>query len=851
MKLHTFTALPTTPAKLEPLLELASNMWFSWNWDVRQLFKRLDPDNWEQAKKNPIRMLSDISQKRLEDMAKDDDYINELQAVHASYVKYMTGKTWFEEQFGPREDKTIAYFSCEFGIHESLPIYSGGLGVLAGDHLKSASDLGVPLIAVGFLYRQGYFRQGLNADGMQQEFYPENDKFSMPVHLEKDENGKPILLSLDIGGDEVFYQIWRVDVGRIKLYLLDTNLHCNNTRHRDITKRLYEADRDTRLRQEILLGMGGVQALRALGHSPAVYHINEGHSAFLILERLRDLMENKFLSYDEAKQVVWATNIFTTHTPVPAGNERFDASALKKYLGSFVQKRLGLSWSDFLALGKEKPQDMEEDFCLTVLALNFSSLCNGVAKLHGEISRDMWKELYPEVPINEVPISHITNGVHTRTWLSKSFQQLFLRYMQSAANRELFDFTLWKVVDDVPQAELWHAHLERKKELIEYVRQRLRFQLRRRGASAGEINKMKNVLDPKVLTIGFARRFAPYKRGDLLFRDIERIKEILNDVDMPVQILFAGKAHPADSNGKAIIKTIADIAKTPEFFNRVVFLEDYDLDMARQLVQGVDVWLNNPRRPMEASGTSGMKAAMNGALNLSILDGWWDEAFDGTNGWAIGHGEDYDDKSYQDEVEANLLCRLIKNEVAPLYYDTDEMNIPQGWVEMMKSTIRSCGAGYNAHRMVTDYIKNFYVKAEMLHETLSDNDYTCVKELTSWYQKICTNWEGLEIVEVETPEEEVVYAGSEISITSRVRLGRISPEDVIVEVFHGILDNEDQISIPLRETMEYIKNDGDVATYKVKLPCNQGGRYGYTVRVLPGNENLSHKFIRGLIKWAE
>ena len=851
MKLHTFTALPTTPEKLEPLLKLASNLWFSWNWDARQLFYKMSAKYWEASNKNPLRMLCELPQDILEEFAEDEDYVNEVQAVYLAYKKYMTGKTWFEEQFGPRDNKIVAYFSCEFGIHESLPIYSGGLGVLAGDHLKSASDLGVPLVAVGFLYRQGYFRQGLNADGMQQEFYPENDKFSMPIEVIKDESGKPLIMSMDIGGDEVFYQIWLTKVGRIDLYLLDTNLHCNQPQHRDITKRLYDADRDMRLRQEILLGMGGVQALRALGIDAAAYHINEGHSAFLILERLRELMESKCLTMEQAREVIWATSIFTTHTPVPAGNERFDVNLLKHYLGTFVQKRLGLSWNDFIKLGKEDPDNMEEDFCLTVLALRFSSMANGVARLHGEISRNMWKRLYPEIPINEIPIGHVTNGVHTRTWLSKKCEQLFVRYMQSAYNRELSDFTLWRVVDEIPDTELWHTHMERKKALVEYVRERLRYQLRRRGASAGEINKMKDVLDPKFLTIGFARRFAPYKRGDLIFKNIERIMELITDSKRPVQFIFAGKAHPADARGKAIIKNISDIAKIPELFNRIVFLEDYDIDMARRMVQGVDVWLNNPRRPQEASGTSGMKASINGALNISILDGWWDEAFDGTNGWAIGHGEYYDDEEYQDEVESTLLCRLLKNEVAPLYYDVDEMNIPKGWVEMMKNTIRTCGADFNAHRMVTDYIKEFYIKAEKLRDILEKDDFAEAKSLAAWRKKLVECWKGVEIIEVESPEKEVVHSGDELTIKARIKLGSLSAKDVVVEVFHGIMDNDDRIKQPLRIPMSPVEDIGEITVFSTKLECFQGGRYGYTVRILPGHENLAQEFIPGLVKWAE
>ncbi len=851
MKIETFTALPTTPEKLAPLLEIASNMWFSWNWDVTAVFSKLDKELWIKADKNPLRMLCDIPQSKLEEAAENKDYIAEVDAVYTSYKKYIEGKTWFDEKYGGRKNPTIAYFSCEFGIHESLPIYSGGLGVLAGDHLKSASDLGIPLVAVGFLYRQGYFRQGLNADGIQQEFYPENDIFSMPIVLQKNKDETPLLLSMDLGGEEVFYQIWKVQVGRIDLFLIDTNVTQNKPQIRDITKRLYEADRNVRIRQEILLGMGGVKALKALNITPAAYHINEGHSAFLILERLRALMEEQFLTFEEAKEVVWATNIFTTHTPVPAGNERFDCSLVKNYLGKFVQKRLGLSWNDFLSFGRENPTDMEEDFCLTVLALKFSSHANGVAKLHGEISRDMWHTIYNDIPKDEVPIKHITNGVHTKTWLNKNFEQLFARYLQTAYVREIADFTLWKVAHSVPDMELWSAHQDRKNVLIEYVRHRIRFQLERRGAGVTEISRVKNILNPNSLTIGFARRFAPYKRGSMLFEDLDRINAIINNAKQPVQFIFAGKAHPADSSGKEIIKQISNITKNPEFYKSVVFLEDYDIDMARFLVQGVDVWLNNPRRPQEASGTSGMKAAMNGALNLSILDGWWDEAFDGTNGWAIGHGEEYDDLEYQNSVEANLIYRLLEREVVPLYYDRNEVGLPEEWIQMMKNSIQVCGEGFNSHRMVSDYLTTSYLKAEKMNEIMMKDDCINAKEIATWRNKLLESWEKLEIIEVAPLEKESVYAGSDVSIKAKVNLNNLKPENLIIEVYHGNYGADGIIKNPTRTEMSVTGTSGATTIYETNIPCVQGGRYGYTVRALPGHKNLSEQFIPDFIKWYE
>ncbi|MBL6988295.1 MAG: alpha-glucan family phosphorylase [Bacteriovoracaceae bacterium] len=851
MKLRTFTALPTTPDALKPLLEIASNMWFSWNWDARQLFAKLDNELWMKANKNPLRLLCDISQEKLKEQAANEKYVAEVDAVYATFKKYLTSKTWFQKQHGGRDNTLVAYFSCEFGIHESLPIYSGGLGVLAGDHLKAASDLGIPLVAIGFLYRQGYFRQGISVEGDQQEFYPENDRFTMPVQLVKNDKDRPLVLSMDIGGDEVFYQIWQVKVGRIDLYLLDTNLMCNLPKNRDITKRLYDADRDMRIRQEILLGMGGIAALKALNISPSVYHINEGHSAFLILERLKDLIEGQYLSFDEAKEVVTPTNIFTTHTPVPAGNERFDMSLVKRYLGTFVQKRLGLAWDDFVAMGRENPANMDEEFCMTVLALKFASLSNGVARLHGEISRDMWKNLYPDVPSHEVPIKHVTNGVHTKSWLSQNFEKLFARYLSTAYVKETADFTLWDVLQDVPDNELWNAHMHNKKKLVEHVRRSLKKQLKRRGGTAGDYTRIKGIFDPDVLTIGFARRFAPYKRGAMIFSDFERMAKIVNNANGKVQLIFAGKAHPADNNGKAIIKKIVELANKPEFCKNVVLLEDYDIDVARFMVQGVDIWLNTPRRPMEASGTSGMKAAMNGALNLSILDGWWDEAFDGNNGWAIGHAEFYDNEGFQDEMESKLLYRLLEDEIVPLYYKKDENNIPTEWIKMMKHCIESCGANFNAHRMVMDYLKDYYLKAEQFNTRLRENDCQKAKELASWKKRVKDSWSDLEILEVEPPEEEIIYSGSDVRINARLKFKDIDPNDLLVEVYHGPIDvdKDDQLKNPVRTKMNCDRFEHGVAYFSVAIPCKKGGRYGYTVRVLPGHEDMLGEFLPSLIKW--
>lgn len=852
MKIQSFTVLPNTPEKLNPLKELAMNLWYSWNWGALQVFKKIDQECWHECGKNPLRMLCEISQEKLIEASENDDYIDELDTVYAEFKRYLAGKNWYEGEFGEEHKKSIAYFSMEYALHESLPIYSGGLGVLAGDHLKSASDLGVPLVAIGFLYRQGYFRQGLDAEGMQQEFYPENNWFNMPVKLQKKDNGDPIKLNINLNGEQVYYQIWKVDVGRIPLYLLDTNLPENIPKNQDITKRLYDADRDMRLRQEILIGIGGVRALKELGHFPSTYHINEGHSAFLILERLKELIKDKHLTFEEAKEIVWATNIFTTHTPVPAGNEHFDPDLMKKYLEKFVTHNLKITWQQFLKLGHYKQGEANQKFCLTILALNFSGYCNGVSKLHGKVSRNMWQELYPKMICNEIPIRHITNGVHSMSWLSKSLERLLVRTMETSYVKEIADFTIWKIVDQVSNQALWDTHNERKNALINYVRRKMTLQLRRRGANASEINKVKDILSPDILTIGFARRFAPYKRGSLLFKDVERLRKIITNQERPVQFIFAGKAHPADEAGKAIIKEIFDTSSHLELKNNIVFLEDYDLDMARYLVQGVDVWLNTPRRPLEASGTSGMKAAINGGLNLSILDGWWDEAFNESNGWAIGHGETYDNHEHQDTVESKLLYRLIENEVSPLYYDRNEKNLPLGWIEMMKNSIKNCGEQFNAHRMVCDYINKYYIKAKKLSVILLKDDCQETKRLAKLHKKLHKNWHDIEIISISSPPKDVINSGKEVSITAKIKLNKILPEEIIVEAFHGPLQlNDHKIIDPQTSVMRPVETNEDLTIFQCDLPCTRGGHYGYTIRILPNNKNLAVNFIPGLIKWNE
>ncbi|MDR1637382.1 MAG: alpha-glucan family phosphorylase, partial [Treponema sp.] len=680
MNISTYTVKPKLPVSLKPLEEIARNLWLSWNYDAVQLFIRLDYEAWLKSQQSPIKTLGMVSPERFNEAAKDDSYLAALKDVYEHFQHYKKGETWYR---GSHKD-VVAYFSMEYGMDVSLAIYSGGLGILSGDHIKTSSDMGLPLVGVGLLYRQGYFQQVLNADGFQQENYPENDWYNMPVEQKVGKDGRPIKISVDMAGRQAVAQIWEVKVGRSSLYLLDTNIEENAPDIRNVTAALYGGDKETRIQQEILLGIGGIRALRALGINPVATHMNEGHSAFLGLERIREIMQEKHFNFEEAKEAVWPTNIFTTHTPVPAGNERFDIALLEKYFRSWPQI-LGISWKEFLSLGRERPNDDNESFCMTVLALKLAAYANGVAKLHGVVSRDMWKGLWPGLPLDEIPIHHVTNGVHPRTWVSSGMVDLLDRYFGPHFEDEPTDLSIWDRMDRISDEELWRTHERRRERLVAFVRDRIRLRLERTGAGRHYAGQAEDALSPYALTLCFARRFATYKRGNLLLRDPERLLRLVKDNDRPVQLIFAGKAHPHDMPGKDLIRDIIHFAEKYDVTSRIVFVENYDMTVARYLTSGGDVWLNTPRRPLEASGTSGMKASMNGVLNCSILDGWWDEAYNSQVGWAIGHGELYRDEKLQDDVESKALYDLLERDIVPLFYQRGRDGLPREWIKMMKN----------------------------------------------------------------------------------------------------------------------------------------------------------------------
>ncbi len=850
-----FTVKPVLPERLEPLMKIAYNLWWSWNPEAIELFRRIDRVLWEEVNHNPVKLLSIVSQERLNELLHSESFLDHMDRVYKELNDYMGSEGWFEGAHGHEKNRVrFVYFSMEFGIHESLPIYSGGLGILAGDHLKSASDLGIPLAGVGLLYYHGYFQQYLNEEGWQQEVYPQNDFHTMPVMLVKDKNGEPIKIDIDIKGTKVYAQIWKIQVGRVPLYLLDTNIKENPDWARQITSQLYGGDLHMRIMQEILLGIGGARAIRALGLEPRVYHMNEGHSAFLTLENIRYYMQKFNLSFNEAKELTIASSVFTTHTPVPAGNDRFPPEMIYEYFENYV-KELGISINDMLALGRENPDDPQEFFCMTVLALKLSSHSNGVSRLHGKVSRNMWKNIWKGLPVDEVPIEHITNGIHIPTWLSDEMTILYDRYLGTRWRSEPYDLSLWERVNLIPNSELWRTHERLRERLVAFVRRRLKKQLERRGAPKSEIEQADGVLSSEALTIGFARRFATYKRAILIFRDVERLKKILLNKERPVQLIFAGKAHPRDNEGKEFIKRIIQVIKeNPELRNRIVFIEDYDLDVARYMVQGVDVWLNNPRRPLEASGTSGMKVAPNGGLNLSILDGWWCEGYNTENGWAIGSGEEYDDPELQDEIESRLLYEILEKEVVPTFYNRGEDGLPLKWIIMMKNAMRTISPQFNTNRMVSEYVERFYLSSEKKFSSLIKNSAQKAKELSNIKRILIENWGSIIIKNVNVYKknnDEELKVGDELSIDVEIELRSESDikKYIRVDAYYGILDNYDNIIDPEIEKLDLVEDNGNYLKFSKTIILKHSGRIGFKIRVLPDDSYITEKYIPGLIIW--
>jgi starch phosphorylase len=849
------------PKSLRHLKELAFNIHWTWNHDAIELFRRLDSEIWETSGQNPVRLLGMVTQARLEEAATDEAFLAHLDRVAGELDTYLdTKSTWFSRTHKDTEGFLGAYFSAEFGLTDCLSIFAGGLGILAGDHLKSASDLGVPIVGVGLLYQQGYFRQYLNEGGWQQEGYEDNDFYNLPVTPVSGEDAQPVIVKVDYPGRSVLARVWRAQVGRVPLYLLDTNIDVNNAEDRRITNQLYGGDTEMRIQQEILLGIGGYRALERLGIDPTIYHLNEGHSAFLTLERVRRLMEKENVSFREAREAASAGLVFTTHTAVGAGIDLFSPDLIEKNLGE-MRRRLGLSREELVNLGRENPSEGQEAFSMPVFALRMSCCSNAVSRLHGQVSRRLWNRVWPQTPEDEIPIIHITNGVHFRSWISEEMKDLYLRYLGPSWRDEPADQRIWKRVERIPAEELWRTHERRREKLVSFVRRRLKAQLERRGATPWEIDVADEVLSTGALTIGFARRFATYKRSTLILRDPERLARLLNDTARPIQIIIAGKAHPRDDEGKKLIQEIIGLAGQERFRHRLVFVEDYDMSVTRYLVQGADVWLNTPRRPLEACGTSGMKAAANGVLNLSTPDGWWEEVWRDSSGsaepvgWTIGRGETYDDVSYQDQVESDALYELLEREVIPTFYDRRDNGLPRRWLTYMKRSVSSLCHFYNAHRMTREYTERLYLPAHTRYRRLSGNGTSRAKSLAAWKIKVEEAWRQikLEMIEPDDMLMNELSVGDEVRARVRVFLGPLSPEDVTVQLYWGPMNTKGEIVASEAVPMSLVSSDskGAFVFESRNIQCRQSGLHGYTMRVLPSHPDLAMPFITGLITWAE
>jgi starch phosphorylase len=847
--IRTFQVFPDIPTDLAPLLELAHNLWWVWHPDAVELFRRLDRELWDTVYHNPVKLLGTISQKVLAEAAKDDGYQAHLKRVHDAFKQHLAEEGWFHKNHPDAGKALVAYFSAEFGLHESLPIYSGGLGVLAGDHLKSASELAIPLVAVGLLYRNGYFQQYLSSEGWQQEAYPELDFYNLPVEPLKYTDGSPVHVRVDLPDNAVFCRVWRANVGRIPLYLLDTNIPENAPADRDITSRLYGGGTEMRIKQEIVLGIGGVRALDALNVTPTVFHMNEGHSAFLALERIRVLLEKTDLAFDEARQQVMASNVFTTHTPVPAGIDVFTPDMMTKYFKHFWPS-LKLDEEGFLALGREDVSNKKQGFSMAVLAIRLADHYNGVSALHGEVSRKMWHNLWPRVPAEEVPIRHVTNGIHVRTWLSPDIQFVLDRYLSNKWMDDPTDQSVWEGVGQIPDEELWRAHERGRERLVGWTRHTLKSQLTRRGVSYDDIMIADEVLNPEALTVGFARRFATYKRGALLLKDPERLRRLLENKDHPIQFVFAGKAHPADQEGKELIKAIVNFARDPVIRRKFVFIENYDMNVARHLVQGVDVWLNTPRRPLEASGTSGMKAAANGVLNCSVLDGWWAEGYSPDVGWAIGHGETYADTATQDQLESQALYDILEKQIVPLFYRRNVDNVPREWIARVKNSMRTLVPVFNTNRMVSDYAEMFYLHAYVRGQELAGDGLKRASALAATKDLLRKKWDGIKIVGVHTSGNGHCKVGDTMQVEALIDLPELAPDNVAVQLYVGPVNASGEIEDPQVLDMKHVKQMApERHLFNGQIACRTSGRQGFSLRVLPGGKDMATPFEPGLILW--
>jgi len=846
-----FKKIAGTPAAshhLSKLYDLAHNTWMFWNPEAIDLFIRMDADLWNKTGHNPKAMLGEIDQERLAELAGDESYVLETARVWQKLKDYLGD---MKSCTPPDVDLCrIGYLSLEYGLTEAIPIYAGGLGVLAGEHIKSASDLGLHLTGIGLLYRYGYVEQRLGADGWQHDFNPVNDFRRLPIEEVCDPAGSPVEIGLPFPGRTVVLNVFKLLVGRIVIYLLDADSEKNRPEDRKLTAHLYGGDREMRLQQEIILGLGGIRLLDRLGIQVDVIHLNEGHSSFALFERVRLLMEKQRIGFDLAMEVTRKSSVFTTHTPVAAANDAFSPDLIKRYFKEYVQE-LGISIEDFLRLGRQDPGGAEGDFSMPVAAIRYTAYINGVSMLHAGVAREMWRHLWPEMPKEHIPIRGITNGVHLPSWLSPEMADLFRRFLGDRWQELQDTREVWERVSRVPDSELWRAHSIRRRHLVYFIRERLKKQLLQKGAPQSLVEEAAEALNPEALTIGFARRFTSYKRGDLVLRDPNRLLNILNNPERPVQLIFAGKAHPHDLPGKEIIKKIIHFIDAHNLVKKVIFIEDYDMNIARYLVQGVDVWLNNPIRPQEASGTSGMKAAINGVLNFSVLDGWWDEAYNRFNGWAIGCGDVSPDRDYQDQAESQAIYSIIEKNIVPLFYDQRPDDLPGQWIQMMKNAIISIGPVFNTQRMVKEYFNHFYRPAARNFSTLTRDGFSAARQFLQWQERVRKDFPGIRVENTSFAGKRVYRIGDEVQIDIQAFLGRLSPQDIRVDLYYGQTAAGDGPGDSRAVRLTSIEDLGDNRfRFSGKLACRKTGECDFKIRVTPDHALMGNAYEMRLVLWA-
>ena len=835
----------TLPERLHALEELSKNLWWCWTSEARDLFEDIDPDLWVKSDRNPISFLNKLSVERINELVNDKDFLERMDYVYKMFTDYMNEKP-------DPKSPTISYFSMEYGLHSSLKIYSGGLGILAGDYLKEASDKNIPMTAVGLLYRYGYFTQRLSAQGAQEATYETQNFYKLPISPMRDENGNWVTITIAFPGRTLSARVWKCQVGRTDLLLLDTDFEDNLAEDRQITHYLYGGDWENRLKQEMLLGIGGIRALRKLGIKNQVFHCNEGHAAFIGIERIRDLVNHKKLSFSEALEVIRSSSLFTTHTPVPAGHDAFPESMIRQYMAHYPEV-LGITWDQYINLGKTRPNDPNEKFSMSVLACNLSQEVNGVSWLHGEVSKDILGGMWPGYFKNELHIGYVTNGVHFPTWIARNLRRLYARYFGEGFSGHSYDIPAWQKAHNIPDAELWEERMKLKNKLINHIRKRYSDPNQVRLDSPRQMLQIIDGIKPEVLTIGFARRFATYKRAYLLFTNLDRLSAIVNNKERPVQFIFAGKAHPNDKPGQDLIKRIVEVSAMPQFVGKIIFLQNYDMELARRMVQGVDVWLNTPTRPLEASGTSGEKCVMNGVLQFSVLDGWWVEGYKEGAGWMLPMERTFTDQRYQDELDAEMIYNTIEDEIAPKYYKRDKDNIPYEWVKSVKNCIADIASNFTTNRMLTDYEDRFYNKLAQRKALMLDDSYRLAREIAAWKRKVSAAWDNVRVIDVQRIilNKEAVYVGSQYHFEVTVDVANLRPEDIGVEmVIASQIIGGQPVNVSRTIGLKQVKVEGSKVTYALDYTPEEAGTFDVALRVFPYNPNLPYRMDFALVKWA-